>query len=79
MARKRDDLPRKQREYRKESEGKMNVKKCPHCGNAMRYKGPKDSAGTMYWKCRNKTCGRTVSLRKDPPKPIVPLTYLSRI
>lgn len=75
MARKRDDPPRKRRDYKKkESEGKM-VKKCPYCGNAMKYKGPKDCVGTIYWKCRSKKCGRTVNMRKEVVKPVIPVTW----
>ena len=76
MAQKRNDPPRKRREYKKKESGvKMNTKKCPHCGSNMKYKGPKDAAGTMYWKCRNKECGRTINFKKEPHKPIIPLAY----
>lgn len=67
------------RAKRKEGKNDMIAKKCPYCGNRMKYRGPKDTLGTMFWKCRNKQCGRTVSVRKDPPKTVVPLCYIKSI
>lgn len=66
---------RPDRRKRKEGDKDMNIKKCPHCGTNMKYKGPGDSAGAVYWKCRSKQCGRTLWVRKPAPKEVVPLTY----
>jgi hypothetical protein len=64
------------RSYRKKKkEGDVNAKKCPHCGSNMKCKGPGDTAGAVYWKCKDKRCGRTLWVRKPAPKEIVPLTY----
>lgn len=63
---------------KREGEIKMQQKKCPHCHSPLRYKGPKDGVGTIYWKCRNKKCGRTVELRREPPKTVIPLVYVDR-
>lgn len=57
----------------------MNAKKCPHCGSVMKYKGPKGGVGTIYFKCRNKKCGRTLNFRRDPPKEVIPITCRSII
>lgn len=63
---------------KKESETKKMEKKCPHCGGPLRFRGPKDCVGAMYWKCRDKKCGRTVTLKKDFVGPAIPLVYVSR-
>lgn len=64
---------------RKKKEGKMS-KKCAHCGSEMKPRGASDAAGGLSWKCRNKTCGRTVWIRKNPvpPTPLVP-TSISNV
>lgn len=74
----------RKREYeskreKKEGDTKMQEKRCPHCGGILRYRGPKDGVGTVYWKCRNKKCGRTVSVRRDPPTEVIPLVYVNRV
>ncbi len=63
---------------RKEGDKKMNAKKCPHCGVCMKYKGPGNSAGAVYWKCRSKSCGRTLWFRQTNPKNVIPLTYIKK-
>ena len=73
MGRKRE--PRYVKPKRKKKEENMNIKKCPFCGSDMKCRGPKDSAGTIFWKCRNNKCGRTLDVRKGPPKEVIPLTY----
>jgi len=70
---------KKYNEYRKsryKKEGDVDIKKCPFCKSPMKYKGPKNSHGVIYWKCRNKCCGRTVDYRSPPPKNVVPLVYI---
>jgi hypothetical protein len=49
---------------------------CPKCKGNMKFRGPKDTVGTVYWKCRNKSCGRTVNIKKEPPKTVTPLCYI---
>jgi len=56
-------------------ERNKDMKKCPYCNNVMRYKGSGDSSGWYYWKCKNKHCGRTVWVKKMPPKEVIPLVY----
>ena len=73
---KREQEPRREK---KEGENKMPEKRCPYCGGHLRCRGPKDGVGTIYWKCRNKKCGRTISLRRDPPKEVIPLVYVDRM
>ena len=68
----------KKRQFKKDKENKQE-KYCPYCNKAMKYKGPKDGFGTIYWKCRNKKCGRTVELRADPPKEVIPLIYIKKV
>ncbi|MFA5048340.1 MAG: hypothetical protein WC516_04955 [Patescibacteria group bacterium] len=82
MDKKYNRFSRREQETRKEKkEGdiKIQEKKCPYCGGILRHRGPKDGAGTVYWKCRNKKCGRTVNLKKDPPKEVIPLVYINKI
>lgn len=74
--RRKDQEPKREK---KEGDAKMQEKTCPYCGGTLRCRGPKDSVGTTYWKCRNKKCGRTVSTRKDPPKEVIPLVYIDKI
>lgn len=63
------------REKKEGDKVKPNTKKCPFCGKEMRARGAKNSVGTIFWKCKNKSCGRTVDFRKEPPKEVIPLTY----
>jgi len=63
---------------KKEGGAKMPEKRCPHCGGIMRFRGPKDCMGTVFWKCRNKKCGRTVDIREDPPTEVIPLVYVDK-
>lgn len=79
---KRDKYRRREQENRKEKkegEPKMPEKRCPDCHGLLRYRGPYDGVGTIYWKCRNKECGRTVKQRRDPPKQVIPLVYTDRV
>ena len=64
----------------KESEmKKMPEKKCPHCNSPLRFRGPKNCVGAMYWKCRNKKCGRTLTIKKDFIGPAIPLVYNNKV
>ena len=63
------------KKYKKEEN--MNAKRCLCCNGVMKYKGPKNAVGTIYWKCRK--CGRTTDFKKDPPKEVIPLTYISKV
>ena len=54
---------------------KANERKCLTCSSIMRPKGAGDIAGGIYWKCKNKKCGRTVWVRKYPLTPPIPLVY----
>jgi tRNA(Ile2) C34 agmatinyltransferase TiaS len=74
---KRNKFVRK--DYREKKKDRADDKRCPHCNGKMKSKGPKDVNGTVYWKCRNKKCGRTVDFRKAPPKEVIPLTFVDRI
>ena len=51
------------------------TRKCSCCKSDMKYRGPKDTVGTTYWKCRNKKCGRTENIKCEIPKTVVPLCY----
>ena len=69
----------KKSNFKKEkTEVKKPEKHCPFCNKFMKFRGPKNSTGTIYWKCRNKKCGRTINLRVDPPLEIVPLVYVRK-
>jgi hypothetical protein len=59
---------------RREKDKDMNAKKCLYCGTHMKYKGPGNSAGAVYWKCRNKQCGRTLWIKHYKIKEVIPLT-----
>jgi tRNA(Ile2) C34 agmatinyltransferase TiaS len=78
-----DRYNKKRQDNNKEDKKKMkkNVRRCPHCGFAMRCRGASDSAGAISWKCRNKKCGRTVWERQEvkPPVPIFPVSYMDKI
>lgn len=69
----------KNKNFKKENkEPKMTERKCQHCGEIMKHKGPRDCVGTVYWKCKNVKCGRTFVSRKEPMREIIPLTVISR-
>jgi ssDNA-binding Zn-finger/Zn-ribbon topoisomerase 1 len=68
----------KKRDGPKEKENKMEMK-CPHCGSKMRFRGAGDTAGSRFWKCRNKKCGRTVWKKADPPKEVIPVVYEKKV
>jgi hypothetical protein len=80
-----DRYNKKRHDSDKEKEGKKkmkkNVRRCPHCGYAMRCRGGSDAAGGISWKCRSKRCGRTVWERKEvkPPIPVVPVSYMDKM
>lgn len=68
---------RRQDEKKKEKKMNPNSKKC-RCGGEMRCRGASDAMGGISWKCKNKSCGRTVWERKlaAPPVPLAPQSYL---
>jgi hypothetical protein len=76
--------PRRQeperQQVKKKREGYM-AKKCPFCNSEMRFRGPSDAAGATSWKCKNKRCGRTTWVRKNPvpPEPIVPVSAMLQV
>jgi len=76
MVKKRDGPPRQRKKEREKEKVEM---KCPHCGNRMRFRGPGDSAGGIFWKCRSKKCGRTVWKRVDRPKEVIPVVYEKKV
>lgn len=65
-------------EKRKKRKENKNMKKCPYCSNEMKCRGASDVAGATSWKCRNKKCGRTSWVRKNPSPP-TPLVATSLI
>ena len=69
----------KPKRIKKEGELKTNEKRCPYCNGRMKCRGPKNTVGTIYWKCKNKKCGRTTDYRKDPPKEVIPLVYIDKL
>ena len=54
---------------KKKEENMLN--RCQYCGGRLKSKGPGDVSGWLYWKCRNKNCGRTRWIKKPPPKNII--------
>lgn len=58
---------------KKEKKMNPNVKRCPLCKSVMRARGAGNANGSIYWKCRNKSCGETVwkHIMPVPPVPIV--------
>lgn len=67
------------KDFRDKKKDRGDDKRCPHCNGKLRAKGPKDVNGTLYYKCRNSKCGRTIDIKKEPPKEVIPLTYIDKI
>ena len=86
MSRKRKDKVRELKSKsdfsHKRGEKKMNAnaKRCKYCGHEMRARGCGDVAGGLYWKCKNKKCGRTVWKYNPvtPPEPLVPTSLMDK-
>lgn len=63
---------------RKREKKSMEVK-CPYCQGIMKCRGPGDAAGAIFYKCRNKRCGRTLWERAGPPKKVIPVVYQKKV